>query len=416
MVATNRSVSVKSQSNGLFWLSAGGLFNGDTGRTTTIRCLKNLIDPAEVDAIFDSTPGWVEIITGGPTPGTMATGSSTLANWLTHDGNPANYATWPLQTIGTLYSDYHATTLSAGDKAKTAAIICAHNEYDSDTTRNTNTINVPLIAAGFRRFIDIARTGVGKTAAELPAFGVGPLPFAPGAGQPQRDQGMDAIRQAYRQLAGEAGLNFHHIDQSWWGVEWDLDTPGSYGSHGDGDDHRLVTSYMARGLARVLGPILAPTAYANRRWSALGPQVVWVEYVNATTLDAWCHHDGGTTLLLGANANTAAALNQWQVKANGLDIVPTAVAIPATGAGAGRRVRLTMPTMPPAQVVGLQFNYGNKTGSSRTGAVVDNSDTHQSALNLVLPTALTGSDRVPMPIRPMLDRMRARVGAPPAGV
>jgi hypothetical protein len=408
------ALSLKTQSNGLFWLSAGGLFTGDTGRTTALRCMKNIIDPTEAEVVFENQPGWVEIITGTSTAGTMATGSSTLTDWLTHDSNPANYASWPLTTIGNLYSTYHSG-LSAGDKAKIVGIVCAHNEYDSDTTRNTGTLSVPLIAAGFRRFIEIARTGIGKTAAQCPAFGVGPLPFAPGAAQPSRDQGMDAIRQAYRQLAGEVGLNFHHIDQSWWGTEWDLDAPGAYGSHGDGDDHRLVTSYMARGLARVLGPILAPSGYGNRRYSALGPQIVWTEYVNGTTLDAWVHHDGGTTLALGANANTTAALNQWQVKANGIDIVPTAVAIPATGPGAGRRVRLTMPAMPPAQAVGLQFNYGNKGVSSRAGAVVDNSDTHQSALNLVLPTALTGSDRVPMPIRPMLDRMRARIGPPPGG-
>jgi hypothetical protein len=365
-------------------------------------------------------------VLANPTPGT-AMGGTALTNggtsnvWMDDDGVPANAASWPLTaTIGQLGRDYVTTTLDSTARSETDLIIYFWWEYDS-RANGDGAATAAILDAAINEYVGTRlRADYGKTAAQLPVLLVGPSLY-----NVSTFAGQDLVTDAFNLLAARSGRNFTRFPcltrDTWWGRDTSADgglTGTDYTAHATDADLDVLMRRLARFIAQHYGPGWGLTP----RYSGRGPAIQWVEYVNPTTLDVWVQHDGGNDLVLGANAGSAQGLQLWNVLVSGARVVPTAISIPATGAGAGRRVRLTMPTMPGAKAVRLKYGHyirdfeGSGAMYQRgglDGAVLDNSDTWQASVSLILPAAFTGSNRVPMPVREQRDYIQARVGAPP---
>jgi hypothetical protein len=352
--------------------------------------------------------------------GTALTNGGTSNVWMDDDGVAANAASWPLTTIGQLGRDYVTTTLTAGQRTETSLIIYFWWEYDS-RANGDGAASAEILDAAVNEYVGTRlRADYGKTAAELPVLLVGPSLY-----NVSTFAGQNLVTDAFNLLEARSGRNFVRFPcltrDTWWGRDTSPDgglTGTDYTAHATDADLDVLMRRLARFIAGRWGADWGLTP----KYSSRGPKIYWAEYVDAVTLDLWVQHDGGNGLVLGANANTSQGLQLWNILVSGVRRVPTAVAIPTTGNGAGRRIRLTMPTMPGPKAVQVKFGHyicdfvGSGTMYQRgglEGGVYDNSNTWQSAIDLILPASFTGTNRVPMPIRELRTYMQARLGPPP---
>jgi hypothetical protein len=260
--------------------------------------------------------------------------------------NFSDWAAWPLTNTGSSIVTY-ATNASATVKAETSCILAMHSEYDTVGYKNQGwAANDPrVVEFAWRRVIGALRAALGKTAASLPVLATVPVPYTPGG-----NDGFDTVHAAIRSLAADAGFNLHIVCGQTMDCTWDRDGPaGAYTWHANNDDLALLARRIAHGIARVMGPVWAPSAFRSR--PAMGPRAIAAQRIDDTTVDVWVRHDGGAALRLPA----APALG-WRVRYNGRDIGVAGVAVQPDQ----RRIRLTLAEPCPSfRLLTVEYGAGN---------------------------------------------------------
>jgi len=235
------------------------------------------------------------------------------------------------------------------------------------------------------------RGELGRSAAETPIFFACPGPLSNRAQGEEGSipiAGYQYLRRVYERLAADTSFNARVLDASFmdsdWDREWLVDqTGGQYGPHGNITDYRQMVRRVAYEVGNLLGPAWNPTGWAGlTRSPASGPRAYHAQWIDATTVDAWIAHDGGTDMALAGTATVG-----WHVTYDG-----QAIAVSGVSVAAPNRLRLTLASSCRCAeqlrigfaTLGRRVRLANKTTDNRT--LVDS--------GRLVPAALSGAQRI----------------------
>lgn len=308
-----------------------------------------------------------------------------------------NFAAWPFTTNGANIQAY-ATGLPAGTKAEIGAILAFHTEYETrgiGLNTSWGGDDPRVTERAWRRYMGALRANLGKTAADCPllilcasAYGFG------------MDAGYRAVGEALLALVRDPSMNAHFVMEQGMDVVWDADGPtNAYTAHGNASDLALYCRRMARGCARILGPLWAPNSFGRLR-AGNGPRLVWAQQLDASTIDVWVAHDGGSDFTLPADP-----IAGWRVEWQNIIATPSAVVRQDR-----KRIRLTLPA-PWAGAAALRVSY--LVGNTRLlpgDGIYDNVATYDAK---ALPPAVAGADRIAGTMRRTHVPLQVAATAPP---
>lgn len=299
---------------------------------------------------------------------------------------------WPLTGNASSRIAY-ASGLPAGTRAEIACILAMHSEYDTKGYADNGwAANDPrVVEFAWRRMIGALRAALGKTPADCPVLATIAVPYVPGGAA-----GFNAVNQAILNLEADPAFNLRIICEQTMDMTWDRDGPaGAYTWHANNADLALLSRRIARGIAREMGPVWAPTAFRSR--PSFGPRAIWAQRVDAGSVDVWIRHDGGGTLTL----NAADPARGWSATYNGQTVGVTGAAVLADG----RRIRLTLGSACPSDpMLAIRYGWGNVRLLPAGGAYDDAASFDPKAIA----PGVSGADRlndallrtrVPLPVR-----------------
>lgn len=356
-----------------FYDQIGTCFNGGIGMT-----LDNVAMTLDADGFYKSSNNNMLVRPAAP-------GAANFANW----------ASWPLTARGANGITF-ANNVAAATKAEIACILAMHSEYETrGYVVNGWAGNDPqVVEYGWRRYFGALRAALGKTAANCPVLATVAIPYSPGS-----NEGFDAQAQAMRTLAADPAFNLVIVCEQTMDCTWDRDNGnGTYYWHANNDDLALLCRRIARGIARTMGPIWAPSTCRSR--TDMGPRAVWAQRIDASTLDVWLKHDGGATLTLAANPTLG-----WQVQYNGRPIAITSITVQPDG----RRLRLALAEpCPTFQLLTISYGWGN-TRLLPGGAVYDDAASFDPK---AVAAGVVGADRINGALRRTPVRLAVQDRAP----
>lgn len=374
---------------------------------TLIPILQAMIDPTAaevtVDRLYDAVNGY---------PGFTGTGTVFDNNTMTKGANfyshanedyffqptdPAdpewnNFLSWPASTRQTTVETWMTGTVPT-QLAEVGAFYIFHSEYDSQAPGVNAWIrdDPRVLERGWRRRIDRMRTVCSKTAAQTPLLLVGPILFSSGS-----NEGFELVREAFERLAQDSSLNAFWVNEASLDFEWDGDSPGSYGSHATPADMQLAARRLAPAFARVLGPRWAPNSYAaGRHYPGSNPRIGWAQRTSDTNIRCFIQHEGGSDFTLPGSP-----LASWKCFYGGHGLREIAsianqqvISVSAVTKVDYRTIDVTLGSACPV-AEGLRICYGWGNSRLQTGnAIYDNRD-GVAWTNRVLPSNVTGSDRI----------------------
>jgi hypothetical protein len=246
-------------------------------------------DAQAVRSDFSDPEKGYTLASGTPT---YSFGSDSDQLWLDAKGPGANLgdpSTWPTGTHGTALQHHIESTIAGkAPDGVPVVVLRFHSEYDSTKSG----AEAAAYGAANRRFVSLVRTWIGKPAAEVPVF-LGMPAFVMNT----KDEGLDAIRDAWRSDIADPSLNCHWM----FGSVYDTSDRGDL-SHMDEAGDKVVGGRAALAVARWLHD----NGYAHRDLSwlpRLGPRIVQIKRVPGMNdaLDAIVQHDKGTDLVVPTN-------------------------------------------------------------------------------------------------------------------
>lgn len=317
-----------------------------------------------------------------------ATGSGTF---LKDPGDGSDPSTWSLGGAGNGCLAYFATLLPT-DKQYLNFVHWLQGENDTTLSASTQ----PKYESACKRFMDLIRSSLGRTATQLPW--IVPLLQPYGYGN---DTGHNLVRRSWTDIANIPGNPYNVYIAS----RANGDTDINYGVSTYGDAHMddLDCKQMAVRDGLVIAMIYQNMGYVdglNLLAPTVGPSISTAQKINATTVRITVQQDQGTDLTVPTNA--AGGLG-WRVHDGATTIGVTAcqrtspttlqltLAAPITG---------TSPTVVYAEGYGRLATSTSKSG--RGNAIYDNAtvpaDLPSATALSPGPVDATGATVLPMPL------------------
>lgn len=400
-----KRVAGLTQSNGI---RLNGSSYGQHMVATLIPILQAMIDPTAaevtVDRLYDAVTGY---------PGFTGTGCCFDNNGMTKSGNfyqhadgdyffqptdPAdaefpNFLAWPSVAGRQGLVETWMTGTVPSQLAEVSAFYIFHSEYDTQAPGVNGWIrdDPRVLERAWRRRVDRMRTVCGKTAEETPLLVVGPILFSPGS-----NEGFELAREAFDRLVADRSMNAFWVGEACLDFEWDADTPGSYSAHATNSDMQVMARRLAPGFARILGPRWAPNSFAaGRLYPQNGPRIGWAQRTSDTNIRCFVQHEGGGDFTLPASPTFS-----WRCfyGGHGLREIatisnPQSISISTVAKVDYRTIDVTLGSACPV-ADGLRIAYGWGNQRQQTGNAIVDDRTAVAHTNRVLPSNVSGGDRI----------------------